>query len=60
MTKHTGERSERLELRIDTATLEQLDDLRRAAPGEVPSRADIVRSLIQKAHTALPKPRARK
>jgi hypothetical protein len=53
MTKHTGDRSERLELRVDKGTLGQLDDLRRAAVGEVPSRADVIRELIQHAHAAL-------
>lgn len=53
MTKHTGERSERLEMRVDSITLAQLDDLRRATTGDVPSRADVIRSLIHRAHQHL-------
>ncbi len=42
-----------LHIRADDTCLEKVEDLRRAAPGRVPSAAAVVRRLIDKAHDEL-------
>jgi hypothetical protein len=57
-----GGKSGRFNLRLEPELLKMLDDLieAEAAQGVTPSRAEMIRALIRRGHTALPKKRAPK
>lgn len=45
-TKHTPR--ERFDMRVNREFIEMLDDLRESEPGETPSRAEMLRIIVEK------------